>query len=160
LLFSACVPSQADFQTAIQTAIVQTQAAWTKTPTPTFVPSPTPTPLKCYSGGGVIFIAQNYGAFFNQEVCIAGRITKKDVVKDYGTVYNIFPLNQEAPFLVLVRENLKEIKPNALGILTNADVGDCIFIIGIATLLEGKQVIMGLEIRDPRGPSDENLFCR
>lgn len=149
-LFSACAPSPS----SIQTAIVQTQVAWTKTPIPTSTPRPTVTPESLWSNCilGNTMTQQYYDQLLQQRICLYGAITKKDVFQDTGdTLYNIYPLEESITYLILVREYkvLQEVFPGATGILTTADVGDCIVVIGYPSRFEdGSAVFFGVDVRD------------
>ena len=148
IMLSACAPSPS----ALQTAIAETQAAWTKTPSPTSTPIPTATPealwVHCILGNTMT--QQYYDSLLLQRICVYGVITDK-VETETGTLYNIFPSDKPITFLIVVRvqEELEKVFPGATGILTNADVGDCIVIIGYPARLEGGgPQFLGVDVRD------------
>ena len=150
LILSACAPSPS----SIQTAIVQTQATWTKTPIPRSTPRPTTTPESLWSHCvlGNTMTRQYYDQLLQQRTCIYGVITKKDEIKDTGDmIYNIYPLDKPITYLILVREYkvLQENFPGATGILTTADVGNCIVVIGYPSQFDdGSPVFLGIDVRD------------
>jgi hypothetical protein len=143
LLLSACSPSPL----AIQTAIAQTQAAWTPTaaPTPTVQPTGTSTGADLYASMwthcilGDTMTTQYYDQLLQQRTCIYGVIARKTEMPGGGTIYAIFPLNKPVIFLIVAPapKKLREAFPNAPGVLTNADVGDCIAALGCPSSIEG-----------------------
>ncbi len=147
LILPACAPSQG----AIQTALAETQAA-IPTPMPTARPTATPESLWSNCLLGSTMTQQYYDQLIEQRICIYGIVTKKDVDQNTGdTIYNIYPLDKPITFLILVKEinALRAFIPEATGILTTADVGDCIVTVGYPTRLDDKSpVFLGIDVRD------------
>ena len=149
LLLSACSPSVS----AVETAIAQTQLAWTATPAPTFTPMPTSTPESVWGHCllGKSMTTQFYDSLLEQRTCIYGVITDKKEFEDGGKLYNIYPSDKPITFLIVVRAGqvFEDLFPNALGILTTADVGDCIVVIGYPQRFEdGGPQFIGADVRD------------
>lgn len=155
---SSCQPSQ----TAVQTAIAETQAAiptTTLTPTaaPTQTPIPTSTPLPWWNNclvANTITSTQYDLLLSNQkEVCIYGVITDKSEVKDHGYIINIFPKTQTQILYLIIANNdaymaTKNIILNNDPVLTTIGKGDCIIVYGFPTHSYGNQFIATLVI-DP-----------
>jgi hypothetical protein len=161
-LLSACAPSESALQTAIaqtQAAVASTHAAWTKTPAPTSTPIPTATPVPTATAEslwshcllGNTMTKQYYDQLLLQRTCVYGVITKKDEIEGVGTVYNIYPIDKPITYLIVVSEQkaLEESFPGAVGILTTADVGDCIVVVGYPSRLDdGSSMFLGVDVRD------------
>lgn len=77
--------------------------------------------------------------FLLKRSCVYGVITDKTENEVGDTVFNILPLDEPIIFLTLVKEYeiLREIYPGAVGILTTADVGECIVVVGYPFRTEG-----------------------
>ena len=94
---------------------------------------------------------QYYDQLLLQRTCIYGIITDKVETETGATIYNIYPPDEPITFLIVVNEQqeLEKTFPGVSGILTTADVGDCIVIIGYPTRVEdsGPQ-FLGVDVRD------------
>jgi hypothetical protein len=94
---------------------------------------------------------QYYDQLLLQRTCVYGVITKKDEIEGVGTLYNIYPSDKPITYLILVSEQktLEENFPGADGILTTADVGDCIVVVGYPSQLDdGSPMFLGVDVRD------------
>src|SRR4030095_926503 len=166
-LMSACAPSESSLQTAIaqtEVAVANTQEAWTETPAPTATATIDSVWDNCVLGKTITpkFFEQFTRLISrmsdNPNDCIFGVITKKDVIESAawsGVIYNVFPPDKPITFLITATNEV---------ILTTADVGDCIVVIGYADISNpsapqfvGSQVIDVPQLTSELGISSSTL---
>ncbi len=131
----------------------------TPQPTATSVPT-TPTPIggllsqwrECIVGSRIS--QEYYNDHLLQRTCIYGVITQKGETSTGAVLYTILPTGTPVSsrffFIILVPDKsaLNQAFPGALGILTQADVGECIIAIGYPSRYGNENCFLGAEVVD------------
>jgi hypothetical protein len=122
------------------------------TPTSTLIPIPTPTPESVLSHCilGRTMTKQYYDQLLNQYICVYGIITTK--FENQGTTYYDFTLPGKTVVFLISVPDLQKLHveiPDAMGIMTTADVGDCIIATGYPTRsYETLGIFLGINVLD------------